>query len=436
MSVAHYQGLDIPNHKERTRAQPISTIPSPPQFILPLNQHRGSTLIPCVNTGERVHKEQVIASPKNPLEANLHSPVSGTIIAIEPRPSAASISNETLSIVLANDFQDSSVPTMACLNWSALDSHQLCEQLAKGGIVGLGGASFSLARKLAAHPDHNINQLIINGVECEPFITCDDQLMREHAMEIIHGIQIIQLATKATHVTIAIESNKPEAIYAIQEALHSLNNLDIALRIIESTYPSGDEGQLITKVTGLELPSGKLPAEIGVIVSNVSTIYACSRWILHSEPLISRIVTVTGQCISNPGNYLVQIGTPIEHILQHCGATLTSKQKLIIGGAMMGQTLPHSNFPLTKAINCIILSDDRELKTETVEQPCIRCGECAQACPAQLLPQLLLTYSKQGNSDALTELGLYDCIECGNCDYLCPSNIQLATRFRAAKRKT
>jgi len=434
MPVAPYQGLDIPNHKQRTNAQLISTIPAPKQFILPLNQHRGSSLIPCVQIGDHVKLGQVIATPKDPLEAQLHAPASGIITAIELRPSSASMNKEVLCIVLANDFQETSAPKSLTADWYSLDSQALCEHIAKGGIVGLGGAAFSLSKKLAAHTLHPINQLIINGVECEPFISCDDRLMQEHALDILSGTQIMMHATQASRATIAIELDKPEAISAIRKALQSINDSRINLTTIQSTYPSGDEGQLITKITGIELPSGKLPADIGIIVNNVATVHACSRWILHGEPLTKRIVTVAGHCISNPGNYLVPIGTPIEHILQHCGATLTEKQKLIMGGAMMGLALPHSNFPITKITNCIILSDDHELKTESAEQPCIRCGECAQACPVQLLPQLLLAHSRQGNATALKQLGLYDCIECGNCDYVCPSHIRLTTRFREAKR--
>ena len=434
MSVIHFQGLEIPPHKQRSSAQPISTIPEPNQFILPLNQHRGSSLIPCVQIGDHVHQGQVIATPKDSLEAQLHAPASGTVTAIELRPSSSTIGKEATSIVLANDFQGISVSKNPVLNWQVLDSQALCKHLAKGGIVGLGGAAFSLAKKLASHAQHTITQLIINGVECEPFISCDDRLMRQHAVEILQGIQIMLHATQTSRATIAIESDKPEAIVAIREALHTLNDPRVDLRVIQSTYPSGDEGQLISKLTGIELPSGKLPADIGIIVNNVSTVYACSRWILQGEPLTLRIVTVTGRAITKPGNYLLQVGTPIDHVLQHCGATFTAKQKLILGGAMMGTALPHSNYSITKSTNCLILSDDQELQPPSVEQPCIRCGECAQACPAQLLPQLLLAHSRQGNTAALKQLGLYDCIECGNCDYVCPSHIRLATRFREAKR--
>jgi len=437
MRVAHYQGLDIPNHKDQTRNIGISSIPASSQLVLPLNQHHDTLLIPCVIPGQRVLAGQAIAKPAHRLGASLHAPVSGLVRAIEPCATATSQKNTTPSIVLSNDTLAPSVTHSSTTpHWHSLSSITLCEQLASGGIVGLGGAVFPVATKLAAHTQHPINQLIINGVECEPYISCDDHLMQEHATEILQGTKIMMHACQTSSAIIAIEADKPEAIAAIGNRLHELNDNRIRVQVIPSTYPSGDEGQLIRHLTGQEIPHGKLPAHIGIIVSNVATVYASARWILHGEPLISRIVTVSGNGISKPGNYRVLLGTSMQDVLRHCGAVFKPGQRLIMGGAMMGHALDHTGYPVIKATNALILADDQELNPVVVEQACIRCGACAEACPVHLLPQQLLSHARHGHKKAFQQLGLYDCIECGNCDYVCPSHIRLVTHFRRAKQVT
>jgi electron transport complex protein RnfC len=439
MPAAHYQGLSIPPHKQWTHEQAISTAPASAQMVLPLTQHGDTELIPCVAVGDNIRMGQIIARPlpslnSSSLSACLHASVSGSVAAIELRPSAKPAS-AALSIVLHNDFQDTpALNLQATPAWSTLSSIALCKHLALGGIVGLGGAVFSLASKAAAHTRQAIDQLIINGVECEPFITCDDRLMREQAMSILLGTQILLHATQAQRAVIAIESDKPEAITAIQAALEILDDSHITIRSIVSAYPSGDEAQLIRQVAAKEIPRGQLPAGIGFTVSNVATVYACARWILHGEPLISRVVTVSGNGVTKPGNYATRIGTPMRDLLQHCGAEFTTEQTLVMGGAMMGHALAHADYPIIKASNCLILSTQGELKPVATEHECIRCGDCAHACPVHLLPQQLLVHSRQGNTTALQQLGLQDCIECGNCDYVCPSHIRLSTRFHDAKR--
>ncbi|MGD9842869.1 MAG: electron transport complex subunit RsxC [Steroidobacteraceae bacterium] len=435
MPASQHQGLSLPHHKLQTREQAISVAPTSEYMVLPLTQHGSVELIPVVAMGDSVRMGQIVARPAEPLGASLHSPVSGSVIAIGPRSSAKPASTAAMSIVLRNDYHDLLATQSAdLLEWSTLPSLTLCKQLALGGIVGLGGAAFPLAIKAAAHIHHGIEQLIINGAECEPFITCDDRLMREQAATILQGTQMLLHATQAARASIAIEADKPEAIAAMQGAAQALNDARIDIRVIASTYPSGDEAQLIRQISDKEIPQGKLPADIGVIVSNVSTVYACARWVMHAEPLITRVVTVSGNGVSTPGNYVTRIGTSMHDLLQHCGADLAEGNAFIMGGAMMGQALAHTDYPIIKASNCLIVSNHTEIKPAAIEHACIRCGECAYACPVHLLPQQLLVQVRHGNVTALNQLGLQDCIECGSCDYVCPSHIRLASRFHEAKQ--
>lgn len=442
MSNLTHPGLQLPSYKQQTRDLAIRSAPVPDTLVLPLNQHSDCELQSCVYVGATVCKGQLIAQPVATLSACLHSPVSGRVLAIEPRvtPKRAAQSGESIStpcIVIGNDHLDTPGTSRSpAHDWAQLEPVALCALLARGGIAGLGGAVFPTATKLAAHAQHPIECLLINGVECEPFITCDDRLMRERAGQIVYGIQILLHAANAQQCIIAIEADKPEALAAMRIAAAATNDARIAISSIATAYPNGDEGQLITHLLGREVPRGGLPTDIGVVVQNVATAYACSRWLQDGEPLISRVVTVTGPGILQPANLEVRIGTAICDVIKACGGYVaTGVDTLIMGGAMMGCTLEHDQLPVVKATNCLIVGNHAALKPPVTEMPCIRCGECAEACPAHLLPQQLLTFARSNNRTALQELGLADCIECGCCDYVCPSHITLAARFHAAKRQ-
>ena len=450
MSRATHPGLPLPSHKQHSRDVAIVVMPASDELVLPLNQHSDAELIPCVQVGDTVYKGQVIAQPQVAndsslisLSAWLHAPVSGQVIAIEPRDVPHQRVTVSVSIVIRNDHLDTTDPTAtSCTDWSQLEASALCQLITRGGIVGLGGAVFPTAAKLATCLPKTIEYLLINGVECEPYITCDDRLMRERAIHIVHGTQILMHAAQAQRCLIAIEADKPEAFAAMQVALSTVSDARIELRSIATAYPSGDEGQLITQLTAREIPRGGLPADVGVIVQNVATAYACARWIEHGEPLISRIVTVTGAGIKQPANLEVSLGTHIHDVVATCGDYQNENDAsfdvlgdtLVMGGAMMGRALAHDLMPIVKATNCLIVTPRSALKPAMPEMPCIRCGECSEACPVYLLPQQLLAFARNNNRSALIELGLADCIECGCCDYVCPSNITLAQRFRAAKQ--
>ena len=435
MPAEQHYGLALPSRKQLTRDCAISIAPVPDQLTLPLNQHGDELLTPCIAPGESVRMGQIIARPRHEYGACIHAPVSGQVTALTHCFSARPCNVATPCIVLHNDHQDTPAATRTGMpDWSALNSIDLCSHLALGGIVCLGGAVFPVSTKVSAHVRQPIEQLIINGVECEPYITCDDRLMRERAEAIVQGVQILLHAAQAKQATIAVETDKPEALAALRDALQVLNDARITTRSVAHAYPAGDEAQLVRQLCNREIPRGKLPAEIGVIVSNVATVYACQQWIKQGKPLISRIVTVSGQGVSRPGNYETRIGTSMQFLLNHCGAENSSGSVLIMGGAMMGQALTHTDYPIIKASNCLIQAAPSELKPLVPEQPCIRCGECAHACPVHLLPQQLLAHARIRNLTALSELGLSDCIECGSCDYVCPSHIRLASRFHDAKQ--
>lgn len=437
MSAHSYHGLQLPTHKQLTRDAAIVVAPVPDVLVLPLNQHNDGALLPCVQVGAAVLLGQVIAQPAAPLGACLHAPVSGTVLAIEPRLTSQQVGQFTPAIVLANDGHDRRDPTLQpAHDWHSMTPLDLCAHLARGGIAGLGGAVFPAATKLAAHAQHPIEYLLINGVECEPFISCDDRLMRERANQVVQGAQIMLHAAQAQHCRIVVEADKPEALAALRTATQQLADTRIEVVTVNTAYPSGDEGQLITQLLGREIPRGGLPAQVGVIVQNVATACACAHWIHLAQPLISRIVTVTGPGVRQPANLEVRLGTSVRELIDACGGYQADSRPdtLIMGGAMMGRALPDDQLPIVKASNCLIVTRHELLKPVAAEMPCIRCGECAQACPANLLPQQLLAYARTGNRTALQELGLFDCIECGCCDYVCPSHITLAGRFRSAKQ--
>jgi electron transport complex protein RnfC len=432
-----HSGLSLPSHKHLARNVAITSAPVPDELVLLLDQHGASQLQPCVAIGESVLMGQVIARAIG-MGANLHSPVSGQVRAIEdratPKSGAGTGAEQSPAIVISNDHLDQRDSSQHAIpDWLSLSPVQLCEQLASGGIVGLGGAAFPTATKLNAHRHHAIDCLLINGIECEPFICCDDRLMRERAVPILNGVQILMHAAQAARCLIGIEADKPEALLAMRTALQAMADSRIEIHAIAPAYPSGDEGQLITKLLGREIPRHGLPVNIGVIVQNVATAYACAQWVLSGVPLISRIVTVSGPGIAQPANLEVRIGTAMHELVAACAARDVDTNMLIMGGAMMGRALQSDRMPVVKATNCLIVAAHVALKSSTGELPCIRCGECAEACPVNLLPQLLLLHARNDNQIALQELGLPDCIECGCCDYVCPSNIPLASRFHAAK---
>ncbi|GIU35397.1 electron transport complex subunit RsxC [Shewanella schlegeliana] len=425
-------GVHPPELKSLSNKTIISELPLASQYILPLTQVGDSALL-AVKVGDRVLKGQSLTKGTSFAYSPVHAPTSGFITQIQPMPSNHASGIAVLSCVIDADGADESVEVVEA-DVSSLSNQEILSKIQQAGIAGLGGAAFPTHIKLS--PASDIELVIINGVECEPYITSDDRLMREHSDEILSGIAIIQKLLKPKRIIIAIEDNKPEAIEAMQ---HALNRSELAtdsarITAVPTKYPSGGEKQLIQILTGQEVPSGSIPAQLGMLVQNVGTAYAIHDAVVNGLALTRRVVTVTGLNSQAPGNYWVPIGTPVSHLLQQLGFSGDLAQdKVIIGGPMMGHSLPDTSAPVLKGTNCVLLPSSEEIAPEQAEKPCIRCGECAVVCPTLLLPQQLFWHAKAEEYDKAASFNLHDCIECGCCSYVCPSDIPLVEYYRIAK---
>lgn len=423
-------GIHPAERKNLSNHTPIQPTPLPKRLVMPLGQHIGSPAEPCVTLGERVLKGQKIAEASSFVSAPVHAPTSGVVSFIGPQPYPHVSGMPAAAIVIDSDGLDEWIELEPCADYRSLEPSALLERIRQAGIAGLGGAGFPTAVKLTARPQQKIHTLIINGTECEPYITADDLLMREKAAELVAGIEILAHLIQPAEVLIGIEDNKPEAIAAVRAAV---GERPFSVRVFPTKYPSGGEKQLIQILTGKEVPSGGLPADIGMLCQNVGTCVAIHDAVLLGQPLISRITTLTGEALARPMNVEALIGTPVGELLAFAGLDSSTLNRLIMGGPMMGFTLPSMDVPLVKTSNCLLASTVTELPPPPPALPCIRCGECAEACPASLLPQQLHFFALGQDHEQLKAYNLFDCIECGACAYVCPSNIPLVQYYRAAK---
>ena len=419
-------GIHPPEHKELSNRTPIQPAPLPKRLILPLAQHLGAPAEPCVTLGEHVLKGQQIAIASGFVSAALHAPTSGVVSFIGPQPYPHVSGMLANAIVIDSDGEDRWIELEPHPDYRALERPALLELIRQAGISGLGGAGFPTAVKLTPPPTQRIRTLIINGTECEPYITADDLLMREKAAELVAGIEILAHLIQPQDVLIGIEDNKPEAIAAVRAAI---GERPFVLKVFPTKYPSGGEKQLIQILTGEEVPSGGLPADIGMLCQNVGTCVAIHDAVLLGKPLISRITTLTGEAWARPMNVEALIGTPAGELLAFAGLEQNRLNRLIMGGPMMGFTLPSLDVPVIKTTNCLLASTLEELPPPPPALPCIRCGECAEACPVSLLPQQLHFFALGQEHEQLKAHHLFDCIECGAC----PSSIPLVQYYRAAK---
>lgn len=426
-------GLHLPDQKALSSEQAIEKAVIPKYLVLPLQQHIGNPAKPVVAIGEQVLKGQMIAQPDGFVSAALHAPTSGTVVAIEERPVPHPSGLSASCIVIESDGKDAWIQHDGHPHWTTLDPSELRNIIRDAGIVGLGGAGFPSYVKLNPGARTEVDTLILNAAECEPYITCDDRLMRERASEVIAGARIMRHALHARRTVIGIEDNKPEAHAALQAALARLEHVEIELVRVPTLYPTGGEKQLIKILTGKEVPSQGLPIDISIICHNVATAAAVHRAVEQGEPLISRIVTVTGKGVQQPRNLEACIGTPISDLLQQCGGTRAPLSRLLLGGPMMGLDLTDHSLPLTKTGNCVLALTPGEFGPQGPIRDCIRCGECARACPVSLLPQQMYWHARAKDFDKVQDYHLFDCIECGCCTYVCPANLPLVQYYRFAK---
>jgi electron transport complex protein RnfC len=397
-----------------------------------LDQGSGAPSLPVVAAGDLVRLGSLVARPGAPDSVSLHSPVSGRVRAIERRALAH---GDGLCIVIENDGSDRLDRTVRPVEWSALEGPELLERLREAGIAGLGGAAFPAGAKLAAARAAGVSMLLLNGAECEPWICCDDALMRERATDVVLGAQVMLAASGADACVVAIEDDKPEAVATMTAAVDAAGDARIAVSALPAVYPLGAERQLIDVVTGREVPHDRLPPAIGVVCQNVGTAAAVARWVRTGWPAITRILTVTGSGVAEPANVEARIGTTVAELVAACGGYCDEPLSLIAGGAMTGRALGTDAVPVTKGLACVVAATAADLSPRGPERPCIRCGDCSAACPAYLLPQQLHRAALVDDEAGFARFGLADCIECGCCDYVCPSRIPLVERFRDAKAR-
>ncbi|MGE5494242.1 MAG: electron transport complex subunit RsxC [Burkholderiales bacterium] len=411
--------------KHLTQDRPIMACSVPEEVIIPLSQHTGAPSKPVVSPGDRVDMGQLIAQAEGFVSVPCYSSVSGTVKEIARRPHISGVLSQ--SIVITNDFEDRlSKDIKSKGSLESLSPKQIIDMIKDAGIVGLGGAAFPTHVKLSPPPDKKIDTLIINGAECEPYLTADHRIMLEHPEKVVLGVKAVMKALGVANAVIAIEDNKKDAIAAIRKASSGINVATLKVK-----YPQGAEKQLIYAVTKRRVPSGKLPMDVGVVVVNVGTAYQIALTLETGMPLIERVVTVTGS-VKQPSNFLVRIGTPLSHVIEQAGGFVGDIEKVIAGGPMMGIAQSNLNAPVIKGTSGILVLSTSEARMME-ESPCIYCGRCVDVCPMGLEPYLLNNYAAKGDFEAAEKRHVMDCMECGGCTYICPAHRYLTQRIKLAK---
>jgi electron transport complex protein RnfC len=422
-------GVHPEGRKDLSLQRHIRVLPLPKKLYVPLQQHIGAPALPVVNVGEHVLKGQLIASAQGAVSSSIHAPTSGVIIAlgdhVAPHPSGLPVP----TITLESDGEDKWIATESVADPFALAPEEIAARVAGAGIVGLGGATFPAALKLNLSRSSGVQTLIMNGGECEPYLTCDDRIMRERALEIVEGIRLIAHAVAAKEVLVGIEDNKPEAIAAMQAAAQGTAIQVVAM---PSMYPMGSEKQIIQVLTGKEIPAGGRPADIGVLVHNVATAYAVQQAIRFGRPLLSRIVTISGGAVKTACNVEALVGTPVQELIDFADGYTRPAARLVLGGPMMGQQFTNTNVPVVKGTSGVLALMASEIG-QAEASPCIRCSTCVRACPVGLLPLEMAAHIRASDLSGAVKLGLKDCISCGSCSYVCPAHIPLVHYFNYAK---
>ncbi|MCW8828461.1 MAG: electron transport complex subunit RsxC [Gammaproteobacteria bacterium] len=426
-SFAH--GVHPEHHKEQTADLPIQRVPFCSRYVMPLGQHIGAPARPVVEVGQRVQRGQLIGEPGAFVSTALHSPVTGTVRDIGPHRYIDGNFRPAIEIE-ADPYATQQLPRPTPIDWRSLDIEQFIAQVQHAGIVGMGGAAFPSHVKYAIPEGQQIDDLLVNGAECEPYLTNDHRLMMERPEAVIHGTEIVRQKLGAKRATIGVEKNKPESIAALKA---QIGERPIEVVALEVKYPQGAEKMLIKAVYGIEVPAGELPRDVGVAVNNVGTIVAIADYFDSGMPLIERIVTVSGPGVAEPANLIVPLGTPIREVLRFCGGLKESTREVIMGGPMMGTPIADLDAPILKGSSGILAFTAKETGRPP-EYPCIRCGRCLEACPYFLNPSRLAKLGRARMFEEMKEqFHVMDCVECGACTFACPSNIPIVQLIRTAK---
>ena len=425
-------GAKVAGRKELTADLPVEAMPMPRLLHVPLQQHVGGPAVPVVKVGSFVKKGQLIAEGKGQVSAPVHAPTSGYVTRIgdylAPHPSGLPV----VTLSMEPDGREEWCDLPPPLDFDVATPREIADRVSAAGVVGMGGAAFPSAVKLTMGERYDLDSMILNGAECEPYLTCDDRLMRERAAEVIIGARYMMKALGVNKSYIAIEDNKPASFDAMCEACGG--NTDIETVYVPARYPMGSSSHLVQAVTGRETPAGGRTADVGVIVNNVATAYAVYEACCLGRPLITRIVTMSGKAVKRPANYEALVGTPVGDLLRQSGGLVEEPKRLLMGGPMMGDPLPNLDVPIVKGTTGILALHGDEIPEQNV-MPCIGCGSCVTVCPAGLLPMEMMTRIDHEDVDGATDIGLRDCISCGSCNYVCPSHIPLVQFFNYGKGK-
>ena len=422
-------GVHPPEHKELTAGIQSRRLPFPDEVILPLSQHIGRPAQALVKPGDRIERGDVIAEASGYVSSYVHATAAGTVKSIEHWPHPAGAMQPSIRIEVDPHSTQLQRPRLVP-HWDEVPEEQLSEEISKAGIVGLGGAAFPMHVKLRPPEDQPVDVLMVNGCECEPYLTSDHRTMLERPEYVYQGIRIVLRALGINKAVIGIEANKPDAIEVMRDT--APDDLDTRVQPLEVKYPQGAEKMLIKAVTGREVPSGKLPASVGALVQNVATTASVALVFETGQPLIERIMTVSGRGVKNPGNWVIPFGTRLRDVIAACGGLTEDASEIVFGGPMMGQSQASLDVPVLKATGGILVLSKDECKRQDI-LPCIRCGKCLEACPVFLNPQLMGALARVDRYEEMVENNLNDCMLCGCCSYVCPSNIPLSQLFVMSK---
>jgi len=432
MGLTFSGGIHPPDKKELSKDRPITEAHVPQRVVIPLSQHVGAPCKPVISINQEVRKGELIGEPSGFVSSPVHASVSGKVIALGEFPNA--MGRMVTSVVIENDGKEEWTHLTDNPDYLKLSPDELKEKIKASGIVGLGGAAFPTAVKLSPPKEKPIDTVIINGAECEPYLTADYRLMLEKPREVIEGLKILMKVLGVNKGFVGVEDNKPDAIRKMREEAKGESGIEVCA--LEAKYPQGAEKMLIRATTGREVPPRGLPMDVKVVVQNVGTALAVYEAARYGKPLIERVVTITGEGINNPSNLMVRIGTLVSELVKECGGFKNGVGKVIAGGPMMGFALASLDIPVTKGTSGILVIPEEGVIHAEDFEPCIRCGRCIDACPMGLMPSMLSVLSEKGRYEEAKEYNLFDCFECGSCAFVCPSKRPIVQLVRLAKSMT